>query len=108
MHLPILSRRTDPGLSSSVVARSNTVIKQLVHEAKKQYEKDSEHRIQIYLADQWGSWRWNGSRPKRPLSSLVLEASVKDMIVADCKDFLISEDWYAERGIPYRRGYLLQ
>jgi len=29
------------------------------------------------------------------------------MIVADCKDFLISEDWYAERGIPYRRGYLL-
>jgi len=104
-------RTTDWGkcqeIKISVVARSNTVIKQLVLEAKKLYEKDTEHRIHIFLADSWGSWRWNGSRPKRPLSSLVLEASVKDMIVSDCKDFLVSEDWYAERGIPYRRGYLL-
>lgn len=72
------------------------------------YEKDAEHRVHIFLADTWGSWRWNGSRPKRPLASLVLEKSVKEMIVADCKDFMVSEDWYAERGIPYRRGYLLQ
>ena len=41
------------------------------------------------------------------MESIVLEASVKDMIVADCKDFISSEEWYAERGIPYRRGYLL-
>jgi len=32
---------------------------------------------------------------------------VKDMILLDCKDFLASEEWYAERGIPFRRGYLL-
>lgn len=60
----------------------------------------------------------------------MLEPGVKDMIVADCRDFMRSEDvrffsaafltresalakdrldkqWYAERGIPYRRGYLL-
>jgi mitochondrial chaperone BCS1 len=29
------------------------------------------------------------------------------MLIADAKDFLRSEDWYAERGIPFRRGYLL-
>ncbi|CCA70759.1 related to BCS1 protein precursor [Serendipita indica DSM 11827] len=91
----------------SVVARSNDVIKRLVLEAKKLYEADAEHRIHIYLADTYGYWRYNGSRQKRPLSSIVLEPGVKDMIVADCKDFLRSEDWYAERGIPYRRGYLL-
>lgn len=90
-----------------MVARNNTVIKQLVLEAKKMYEKDAEHRIHVFIPDQWGCWRWNGSRQKRPLDSIVLEAGVKDMIVADCKDFLCSEDWYAERGIPYRRGYLL-
>jgi chaperone BCS1 len=32
---------------------------------------------------------------------------VKDMLLTDCRDFLCSEDWYAERGIPFRRGYLL-
>lgn len=29
------------------------------------------------------------------------------MLIADARDFLASEVWYAERGIPYRRGYLL-
>ncbi len=68
------------------------MIKRLVVEAKKQYEADAEHRVHIFLADQYGYWRWNGARQKRPLSSIVLEPGVKDMIVADCKDFLRSED----------------
>ena len=29
------------------------------------------------------------------MSSIVLEPGVKDMILADCKDFLQSEDWCA-------------
>ena len=35
----------------SVVARSNSVLKQLVLQAKKEYEADAIHRIQIYFAD---------------------------------------------------------
>ncbi|KAF8513009.1 P-loop containing nucleoside triphosphate hydrolase protein [Hysterangium stoloniferum] len=94
-------------LKISVVARNNTVLKKLVLEAKRTYEKDAEHRVHIFIADAHGSWRWNGARQKRPMSSIVLEPGVKDMILNDCKDFLRSEDWYAERGIPFRRGYLL-
>jgi len=37
----------------------------------------------------------------------VLNPGVKEMLVADAKDFLKSEKWYADRGIPFRRGYLL-
>ena len=74
------------------MARNSDVIKRLVVEAKKQYEADAEHRVHIFLADSYGYWRWNGARQKRPLSSIVLEPGVKDMIVADCKDFLRSED----------------
>ncbi|KAI0794728.1 hypothetical protein C8Q74DRAFT_1366128 [Fomes fomentarius] len=95
-------------LKISVVARNNDILKKLVLEAKREYEKDAEHRVHIFMADTtYGCWRWNGARQKRPMSSIVLEPGVKDMIVADCKDFLASEDWYAERGIPFRRGYLL-
>lgn len=61
-------------------------------EAKKLYEKDAEHRIHVFIPDTWGNWRWNGSRQKRPLESVVLESNVKDMIVADCKDFINSEE----------------
>ncbi|KAF9004477.1 P-loop containing nucleoside triphosphate hydrolase protein [Hymenopellis radicata] len=95
-------------LKISVVARNNDILKKLVLEAKREYEKDAEHRVHIFLADTtYPCWRWNGARQKRPMSSIVLQPGVKDMLLADCKDFLQSEEWYAERGIPFRRGYLL-
>ncbi|THU98917.1 P-loop containing nucleoside triphosphate hydrolase protein [Dendrothele bispora CBS 962.96] len=94
-------------LTISVVARSNTILKQLVLQAKREYEAEAIHRIQIYFADQYGSWRWTDSRHKRPMSSIVLERGVKEMLLGDTRDFLRSEKWYADRGIPFRRGYLL-
>lgn len=97
----------DELLSISVVARSNNILKQLVLEAKKEYERDAEHRVQIFFADSHGSWRWTDSRQKRPMSSIVLAPGVKEMLLSDTKDFLKSEKWYADRGIPFRRGYLL-
>ena len=30
---------------------------------------------------------------QRPMSSIVLEPGVKEMLINDCKDFLRSEDW---------------
>lgn len=108
------------------MARNNNILKQLVLQARREYEADMEHRgelivrspiwvipnshlrhlVHIFLAE-GTSWRWNGAQKKRPLSSVVLEPGVKDMLIADARDFLSSEAWYADRGIPYRRGYLL-
>ncbi|KAF6755074.1 BCS1 N terminal-domain-containing protein [Ephemerocybe angulata] len=103
-------RKLDTGseaISISVIARSNAILKQLVLQAKKEYEAECIHRIQIYFADAHGSWRWTDSRAKRPLGSIVLNPGVKEMLVEDTKDFLRSEKWYMDRGIPFRRGYLL-
>jgi chaperone BCS1 len=46
-------------------------------------------------------------RKKRPLGSVILDEGVKEGIVADVEDFLGRQKWYVDRGIPYRRGYLL-
>lgn len=46
-------------------------------------------------------------RKKRPLGSVILDEGVKEGIVDDVKDFLGRQQWYVDRGIPYRRGYLL-
>jgi chaperone BCS1 len=37
----------------------------------------------------------------------VLPGDTATAIAKDCSDFVTAEDWYADRGIPYRRGYLL-
>lgn len=41
------------------------------------------------------------------MSSVVLDKGIKERLLTDIKEFLESEKWYAERGIPWRRGYLL-
>ncbi|KAF7326820.1 hypothetical protein MSAN_02497600 [Mycena sanguinolenta] len=61
----------------------------------------------IFFADPHGSWRWADARHKRPMGSIVLDPGVKEMLLGDARDFLASEKWYADRGIPFRRGYLL-
>lgn len=57
------------------------------------------------LGMEWG--RLGEPRRKRPLASVVLDEGVKEGIVADVRDFLARQQWYVDRGIPYRRGYLL-
>lgn len=52
----------------------------------------------------WSSASW---QHKRPLGSLVLAEGVLEDVLADLREFYASAAWYAERGIPYRRGYLL-
>lgn len=53
-------------------------------------------------------WRpFGDARQKRPIDSVILDQGIKERILADVKDFLESQKWYVDRGIPYRRGYLL-
>ncbi|KIN01649.1 hypothetical protein OIDMADRAFT_161011 [Oidiodendron maius Zn] len=51
--------------------------------------------------------RFGDPRLKRPLQSVILDQGIKERILADVKDFLGRKEWYVDRGIPYRRGYLL-
>ncbi|XP_037857459.1 mitochondrial chaperone BCS1 isoform X2 [Chlorocebus sabaeus] len=53
-------------------------------------------------------WRPFGyPRRRRPLNSVVLQQGLADRIVSDVQEFIDNPKWYTDRGIPYRRGYLL-
>lgn len=54
-----------------------------------------------------GCWQAASWQHKRPLESLVLAEGVLEDILADLGEFYASASWYADRGVPYRRGYLL-
>jgi chaperone BCS1 len=83
------------------------VFESLFKEAHEIATQSVEGKTVIYTA--WGT-QWNKfghPRSRRPLDSVILDEGVKDKIVSDVQDFLSSAKWYHERGIPYRRGYLL-
>ena len=51
MFVSLSSEKYSFGMARSVVARNNSIIKKLVLEAKREYEKDAEHRVHIFMAD---------------------------------------------------------
>lgn len=83
------------------------IFEDLFLEAHQLAQKSVEGKTIVYTARTTSWERFGEPRRKRPLESVILDKGVKERIVADLKDFLRSERWYYDRGIPYRRGYLL-
>ncbi|WWC66598.1 uncharacterized protein I206_100501 [Kwoniella pini CBS 10737] len=79
----------------------------LLTEARALAEASTEGKTVVYTA--WGvEWRPFGKpRGRREMGSVVLAEGVSEKIETDLRSFLGRGKWYAERGIPYRRGYLL-
>lgn len=46
-------------------------------------------------------------RTRREFESVILDKNIAERILSDVQEFLNSRDWYSQRGVPYRRGYLL-
>ncbi|EEB06360.1 Rieske ISP assembly ATPase [Schizosaccharomyces japonicus yFS275] len=87
--------------------RDRGVFSQLLAEAQAYTQSAKANKTIIYTAFA-AEWRPFGRpRSKRLLSTVVLDTGVKEKLVADLREFLQNSKWYAERGIPYRRGYLL-
>ncbi|KAL1748772.1 P-loop containing nucleoside triphosphate hydrolase protein [Schizophyllum fasciatum] len=97
----------DELLEMSILTRTHKSLNRLLIDAKRMYTAEKADKIEIYAANLDGSWHRVAYRPKRPLNSIVLEPGIKNLIVDDARDFLESREWYADRGIPFRRGYLL-
>ncbi|KAI0272544.1 P-loop containing nucleoside triphosphate hydrolase protein [Gloeopeniophorella convolvens] len=95
-------------LTITILSRNRAILDALILEAKQKWLSARSDKIDIYANEGYSSdWRHVTSRPKRPLTSIILDAGVKELILEDARDFMKSKQWYADRGIPFRRGYLL-
>ncbi len=54
-----------------------------------------------------GYWSHGGEVVRRPVSTLIADDDRFDRLLADVRWFYGARDWYVERGVPWRRGYLL-
>lgn len=87
--------------------RDRALFHNLLLEAKEMALKVQEGKTVLFTS--WGpEWRPFGQpRKKRMLGSVILDEGLAENILEDLKDFMNSGLWYHQRGIPYRRGYLL-
>jgi mitochondrial chaperone BCS1 len=88
-----------------VIGRNQDAARSLLEDARGVALKRRSRKIEVFSAC-YDSWQRIDERDPRPLSSVFLPNDTADHIVKDVKTFLESQPWYAERGIPWRRGYL--
>lgn len=122
--------RDDAAATITVMGRDKSVIKELLMEGRRLKRDKLQkflHVITVYnfKQDNYGLG-WNHGRdtdkkpPGRSIDSVILaprriytssgdskEVDQARALLEDAREFLGAERWYADRGIPYRRGYLL-
>ncbi|KPM44849.1 Mitochondrial chaperone BCS1 [Neonectria ditissima] len=83
------------------------VFEDVFSEAHRLAAKANEGKTVVYSARGMDWVPLGDPRKKRPLASVILDEGVKEAVVDDVNDFMERQQWYVDRGIPYRRGYLL-
>ncbi|KAG5958593.1 hypothetical protein E4U57_001230 [Claviceps arundinis] len=97
-------------LRISCYGRNPRILKELLLEARQLHMKRDDRKTIIFRANMAGTyWERCMSRLNRPFSTVILDEGVKQRLINDAGDYLnpVTRRWYANRGIPYRRGYLL-
>jgi chaperone BCS1 len=94
-------------ITVSCLGTSTKTIEDLFMDAWNLCNEEEKGGTKVYALEDGYDWRLALTRPPRPVESVVLDGNIATMVIDDLKNFFKSQDWYQDRGIPYRRGVLL-
>ncbi|KAJ5662117.1 uncharacterized protein N7477_009733 [Penicillium maclennaniae] len=103
---------SNPPLKLQCISFSLSPIKKFLEECRAYSRKVSVSSITVYRTrpNSRDVIRWSSvaSRPSRDISTVILDKQKKQSILRDINEYLHphTRQWYANHGIPYRRGYL--
>ena len=92
----------------TTIGRSPEIFDNVMQEAQQLATNKDLDYTTIYTS--WGHNGWKpfgNPRRKRNIDSVILDDGTAEAVIEDIYEFLTSKQWYYDRGIPYRRGYLL-
>lgn len=86
-----------------MLGRRQDLFRDLINEARSMQKNEATVSVSTWLGDYWHE---AARRKPRHLASVILPAGQTDSLLRDAEAFFSSAQWYADRGIPWRRGYL--
>ncbi|KAI8642722.1 P-loop containing nucleoside triphosphate hydrolase protein [Parasitella parasitica] len=111
--LSIASMRTDT-IEIKMRSRDLPKLRSFIQDWVDEYYNSRKNKLIIYKCnfnkygwDDDNQWKEHGFRKIRSFNSVVLKKGEQERILNDILTFKESKEWYEDRGIPYRRGYLL-
>jgi hypothetical protein len=87
-----------------VPGRSQRVVKDLIREARALATNEDQTKVYSWC----GYWSKTTEFKARPLSSVIAPTGQVEKVIEDAELFYRSQEWYREKGVPWRRGYLFE
>jgi mitochondrial chaperone BCS1 len=95
-------------LKINVLFASRRYLENLLDDVlKRAYGRYVDHTLLFTVDASADKWRQVDARPRRRIESVVLDGDIRNLLLHDVQNFFAKRAWYAELGIPWRRGYLL-
>ncbi|KAG6905079.1 hypothetical protein DXG01_005229 [Tephrocybe rancida] len=106
-----INMRSTATIYISIYTLNYKVLSQFVESAGWGYKETTRKTVTVHTAQQSGSvqrlWTSVKSKARHPLNSIVTKDGTVESLLADIHEFLDTEEWYHNIGIPHRHGYLL-
>ncbi|KAF9386853.1 hypothetical protein CPC16_007347 [Podila verticillata] len=95
-------------LTISTWGRDMRFLKTILMDAMDESYKKKDGKTTIYTSQPYDTyWSSSSTRAPRAFHSVILAKGLKEELLHDISTFRNSSQWYHDRGVPYRRGYLL-
>lgn len=92
----------------TILSRDRQLLVDLIQDARAASEKNTAGKIIIFRQG-YDSWREIDEIKPRSIDSVILpDPYALHNIASDLEYFIANEQWYSERSVPHRRGYLFE
>jgi len=88
------------------LGRDKKIFEELLEEAYRFAKFKNGSVVEVWVPS-GPNWQLADRKPIRRVASVVLPGGKAEALIADAVRFIGSKAWYFDRGIPWRRGYLL-
>lgn len=70
-------------------------------------QKIKKGTLKVYVNGSWGEWEALHDIDVKPFSKIIIDSKHKNNLISDINEFTNNKDWYKQRSIRHKRGYLL-
>lgn len=81
----------------------NTFLETIVADYNK---KNKKGLLKVFTNNTWGEWTCIHDITVKSFDRVIMKQDEKKMLLNDIDNFIAASDWYKDRGIRYKRGYL--
>lgn len=92
-------------LTITTLGRKSVTLEQLLKDIQEVHEDKTTVPVHLWAG---GGYVPLDRKPKRAMDTVYASEEIKQALIADFTKFQANKDWYIERSIPYRRGYMFE